>query len=1117
MADPFSVGAGVVGIADVLFRIGSNLKHIVDSSKHVDQDIRTLRRHVSFLDSTYRSIEQLKEEQSKKNSASPSFSSSGGSDSTDNLWRQVDTTLIECKITLIQLDGIIDDIVGYSERHGTWEAIKTVLRKEKRQENFNAKLEKVDKYQNTLSMLLAALNLQSSHNQLSGEVQSMRSTLEVTIARLGHSLVPSDDQFYKAINSAVKLFKRNQHFSIPKPVSDFYTGHRELLKELQAAFDVFHVSKEIPDKPKRFVAFGVGGSGKTQFCCKFADDNRDNFWGVFWVDASNPGNAESSFASINQRANIAASEGSNMRAAKDWLATQERWLLIIDNADNPSCPVDDYFPDSKLGCILITTRNPEYKKFGTVGKKSHHFGELPPDDASHLLLKHAYYTSPPWDPTTHGHAAKISKELGYLPVALIQAGTTVYQNLCLLADYIDYLRRAWQRIRKARYSLSAEAEEERDIINSSYEINLESLERSTKKSHIDAVQLLKMFSCFHYENIRLDVLIKAATNPKKEQEQQRKDMEDEVRLRAVSRKKTTIEYVAARVRDLVMFVLKDRSPPVLPDVLREAGSLTPKDLGDRLRLALTHLTKMSLIIRHEDGSSDSYSMHPLWHQWVRERPSMRLSEQALWCQAARTSLAQSISLSANENSAQDESMRRSLLPHINHVQRCQDDIQQRIQDSRETRPGSLSQTIKNSLTKSPTTVWPSEIKDRAKFSHIYMECSQWDKAEELQLTVLEYVRKRLGPSDPITIAASLFLSMTYVLNTRHNKAAELQEQALYLYEKTLGTRHPKTHKMMDTLGATRCFQGHFRDALALHKKAMQSMEANLKEVSSLMDTAIENLERLDPASLKKARSQYEQPLKTAAKNSLTKPEDLFEAWCNMGVILGRYFRYEEARTYYKKSALGMLIMLGPSASQTLNSMQALSMAYIDWEGNRSGGTPAILDDVLAIMQDVYDERRTKLGEQSPLTLLALGHIGRIHGARGEPERGAQIFEEIMPIAKRTLGLSHFGTLAGETHHANILAMQDKFEEAKRILKDARRKSNYQAAARADGHHPDHIMTLWTLVRLHERQGDFSVAVVYLEELEDALQTIGGEGLGREHPFALRVSEKKARLESMHDS
>ena len=73
----------------------------------------------------------------------------------------------------------------------------------------------------------------------------------------------------------------NKHFDTPKPVDQFYTGRTDqadqlnnwlLTKDYQRQ-DV--TTKKTHAKQKRFVIYGVGGSGKTQFCCKFAEDNRD--------------------------------------------------------------------------------------------------------------------------------------------------------------------------------------------------------------------------------------------------------------------------------------------------------------------------------------------------------------------------------------------------------------------------------------------------------------------------------------------------------------------------------------------------------------------------------------------------------------------------------------------------------------------------------------------------------------------------------------------------------------------------------------------------------------------------------------------------------------------------
>ena len=65
----------------------------------------------------------------------------------------------------------------------------------------------------------------------------------------------------------------NKYFSLPQSIRSIYTGREELLKKLKNSLD----SLVLEDKKaqKRFVVYGQGGAGKTQFCCKFAQDYRE--------------------------------------------------------------------------------------------------------------------------------------------------------------------------------------------------------------------------------------------------------------------------------------------------------------------------------------------------------------------------------------------------------------------------------------------------------------------------------------------------------------------------------------------------------------------------------------------------------------------------------------------------------------------------------------------------------------------------------------------------------------------------------------------------------------------------------------------------------------------------
>lgn len=82
-------------------------------------------------------------------------------------------------------------------------------------------------------------------------------------------------QFKSSIASAtdaVASVKLNKHFHVPRAISSIYTGREPLLNQLKALLGLADSNIQ-----KRFVVYGMGGSGKTEFCCKFAQDNRNRY------------------------------------------------------------------------------------------------------------------------------------------------------------------------------------------------------------------------------------------------------------------------------------------------------------------------------------------------------------------------------------------------------------------------------------------------------------------------------------------------------------------------------------------------------------------------------------------------------------------------------------------------------------------------------------------------------------------------------------------------------------------------------------------------------------------------------------------------------------------------
>ena len=68
----------------------------------------------------------------------------------------------------------------------------------------------------------------------------------------------------------------NKYFEVPRNVSSIFTGREDICRDLR--------ERCLPSDPpsaqktqKRYVLHGLGGSGKTQICLKFAQDHRERY------------------------------------------------------------------------------------------------------------------------------------------------------------------------------------------------------------------------------------------------------------------------------------------------------------------------------------------------------------------------------------------------------------------------------------------------------------------------------------------------------------------------------------------------------------------------------------------------------------------------------------------------------------------------------------------------------------------------------------------------------------------------------------------------------------------------------------------------------------------------
>ena len=105
---------------------------------------------------------------------------------------------------------------------------------------------------------------------------------------------------------------------------------------------------------------------------------------MFYVDATTRETLSSGLTALAKAANV----GTTPEEGLEWLVSkEERWLLVLNNADDPALNLHDFFPACAHGDILITTRNQQMVAHATEPDSDRRVGGMKPEDALQLLLK----------------------------------------------------------------------------------------------------------------------------------------------------------------------------------------------------------------------------------------------------------------------------------------------------------------------------------------------------------------------------------------------------------------------------------------------------------------------------------------------------------------------------------------------------------------------------------------------------------------------------------------------------------------------------------------------------------------------------------------------------------
>ena len=728
------------------------------------------------------------------------------------------------------------------------------------------------------------------------------------------------------------------------------------------------------------------------------------FWGVFWIDATSMETARQSFSAIGKLGGMEATES----AGKHWLSNaEEPWLLIINNADEPSLDIQSLFPEGERGYVFVTTRNPHFRIHGTVG--SNEFSGLKEIDAIHLLLR-AADTPRPWSQTVEDASHKIADALGYLALALVQAGALILQRMCNMGDFLDFHKQYRQKISGRRTSIDTSTNDQ-SAVYATWEHSLDSLQLRQSEAGSDAIQLLSIVAFFHFEHIRVDIFTRALAN----------------RTQAIQIPRNR----SMTGRLLNALHSRIQPPPMLPDFLRQEPSTADPY---RIRRALHALTSFSLV--SYDGKDDSFSLHPVLHSWARYR--LRSSEQALWAQIAVNVLSESIQLPPHDAGDFHELYRRDILIHLDLCLRA--NPLQIIDFSASF--GHIKLPLAFTLHYAWLFVFQEQVLTAAKFGYVYLERGYFEKAGKLLRDVKDALIASRGYQDEKTQKAVMALAGTYWGLGRLAEAIELQRKVIDARKLTKGAKHEDTLSSMDQLGRSYWLNGQYKEALDLQTQTVEQMEQTLGHDHETTLTAMDNLGVTYGSWQRYRESKDIHSRVLKARNRRHGPCHLetLMTMNNMAMALKDLGELDEAKGLMVQVCEERRRKLGKEHPWTLWAV--CNLAKINTElGHLQEAEDMLVSGIAAGKRSLSDDH---LG-----VLMGTGELARVYARQGRLNEAANITENVILRFECSRGKDHPDTVYSLHKLAKIYEMQDRLSRAI----EASELANSRVKLRLPEYHP----------------------------------------------------------------
>ncbi len=658
-----------------------------------------------------------------------------------------------------------------------------------------------------------------------------------------------------------------------------------------------------------------------------------------------------------------------VKDGKLWLSNQQLdWLLILDNADDPSVDIAQFFPSGNSGALLVTSRNADCGIYATMPEMCHKLEDMELEDGMALILKTTGADRD--DKQCRYWAEQIALKLDCLPLALMQAGAAIRQGRCKLQTYLDEYDQDHRRLLETHPGQGADGY--KYTVYTAWEVSLRMMEEQNCPESSVARELLNVSAFLHPEDVPWHIFDHASIlleqGPHSKAASQYWGFARFLSFHKTFSRGSNQDYREAPVSD------------------HSATQRTKKRISEAVSL----LARYSLIDLNEENRT--FTFHRLVHSWARDRL------EGLDKQRARTMA--SLTLADSIPSGQDASdyqLRRRLYPHVNCI------------------VGPDGSLFAVSST--------DQVRMAEKYALVSSDGGNSAMAERMYKKSLLFLDTIWIWKDPIH-RLTLVHKLSSVLRERGHftKAAEMAQQAYQGRKESLGEDHRDSLDSLSSLVLALQGQGEYEEARrmseSLEKKCRRMLGSKSLETMAAMNTR---------ALILQKQGKYDMAAVVCGKvlalreEVLTKEHpDTIESLSNLARILGYQGKWELAEERSRQAYKRREKTLGKEHPDTLASKGDLASVML--EAGHDG-------EAERMYREVLESRRKVLGPEHPDTMTSYCDLAAAVRQQGDFAKAEEMLRLALVGYRKHLKESHPYILVAQSNLAINLRSRQKFKDA----------------------------------------------------------------------------------------